>query len=281
MYDSFKNLFDVLLENDETFIDFANITSVYAYANRKLPVYVAQSPGLLSDLQSQYYFLNEINNYKVPLVILGNSDIPYVSHIYDVQHNVRYYTVAEYIYNNYRPLVSIDNIVIYCLNDKYNKYIEKLHNLPYDIIDYGYDYNKLVDDCVVYNYGHDYYIKNLAYVMGQYENFDNDEIVFSDSSKSFYNIDFKREKNNSYYLIMEINNEFDKKDISVELFDNKNVIDGYRYNFTMREGKHKYAFRISQDYLLLCNNRINSIKLNGINDVNNVKIKIVKRNVEK
>ena len=281
LYNSFKNLFDVLLEKDETFIDFANVTSVYAYANRKLPIYVAQSPGLLSDLQSQYYFLNEINNHKVPLVILGNSDTPYVSHIYDVQHNVRYYIIAEYIYNNYRPLASIDKTVIYCLNDKYNEYIEKLQNLHYNTIDYGYDYNKLVDDGVVYNYGHDYYIKNLAYVMGKYENFDNDEIVFSDSSKSFYNIDFQRKKNNSYYLIMEINNEFEKKDISVELFDNKNVIDGYRYNFTLREGKNKYAFRISQDYLLLCNNKINSIKINGINDVNNVKIKIVKRNVEK
>ena len=281
IYGDFKTIFDTLLDIDETFIDFANVTSVYAYTNRKLPVYVAQSPGLLSDLQSQYYFLDEIKNYKVPLAILGNSKTSYVQHIYDVQHNVRYFTIAEYIYNNYRPLVSIDEVVIYCLSNKYNEYIEKLRNLPFKIIDYGYDYNNLVNDKIIYNYGHDYYIKDLAYVMGKYENFDNDKIIYSDNSKLLYNIDFQRDKNYAYYLIFEINNKYEKNNISIELFDDKNIIDGFRYNLFLKEGNNKYALRISQDYLLLCDNKINSIRFNGINDADDIQIKIIKRKVEK
>ena len=38
-----------------------------------------------------------------------------------IANNTRYYKVAEYIYQNYRPLCRVDNIAIWCSKERYQE----------------------------------------------------------------------------------------------------------------------------------------------------------------
>lgn len=128
LIDGFKEVFDTLLKKDETFLDFANMTSLYAMTGRDRPFYVAQSPSLLTNEKSMEMYFREIANYKIPLAITGVTDVPYTQSIGGVPHHVRYYKVAEYIYAHYVPLTQVGDFAIWCEKDKFKEYSQKLKN---------------------------------------------------------------------------------------------------------------------------------------------------------
>lgn len=128
LIDGFKEVFDTLLKKDETFLDFANMTSLYAMTGRERPFYVAQSPSLLTNEKSQEMFLHEVGNSKIPLAITGVTDVPYTQSIGGVPHHIRYYKVAEYIYARYVPLTQVGDFAIWCEKERFKEYSEKLKN---------------------------------------------------------------------------------------------------------------------------------------------------------
>ena len=154
MVEGFREVFDVLLEEDQTFIDFANLTALYYLTNRVRPCYVGQSPSLLTTETSQKYYINEIEEYDCPLAVIGTVNQSYFQSMAGVPHNIRYYKIAEYIYSNFRPLVKWDEFAIWCKKDVYDDYYEALSgivnsNNGYEYIDCcGYGIIKL---CVFHN----------------------------------------------------------------------------------------------------------------------------------
>ena len=148
----YKDVFDTLLTDNQTFLDFANVTSIYFLTDRKRPCYVSQTPSLLTDLYSQDCFFEQIEEYDCPLAIVGTTEGFYLSRMAGVPHNIRYYRIAEYIYNNYRPLVGFSEVAIWCKIDNYERYKKILEDANfsergYRILDYGYDFTtELLDE---------------------------------------------------------------------------------------------------------------------------------------
>ena len=59
------------LNEESTYLDLSNQTLLYALLGREKPVYINQSPGLLSGEQSQQLFIEQIEKYEhgVPVVL--------------------------------------------------------------------------------------------------------------------------------------------------------------------------------------------------------------------
>jgi len=72
-YENLKSVLDIVLDDHETYLDFTNQTLLYALLDKEKPVYVNQSPGLLSGDTTQKFFLQEIQNSskKVSVVFLN------------------------------------------------------------------------------------------------------------------------------------------------------------------------------------------------------------------
>ncbi|MCX4338288.1 MAG: hypothetical protein OSJ72_01460 [Lachnospiraceae bacterium] len=124
----YQEIMKLLLEEDETYIDFMNRSFVYSAIGRKSPVYVAQSPIMLSGEYSQERFIEDIQEdiENIPVAILPIADSR-LSIGYDgIANAYRYYKVAEFIYNNYRPLCSNGEFAVWCLNDRYEEMLKKL-----------------------------------------------------------------------------------------------------------------------------------------------------------
>jgi len=120
-----QTLMDALLKENETFVDFTNVTFMYSALNRLNPVYISQSPLQLSGEYTQEQFINEIAREpeKNPILLM-----PHYNNMRDagivldgIANNYRNYLVAEYLYQNYRPLCGYGEFAIWCLQDRYDE----------------------------------------------------------------------------------------------------------------------------------------------------------------
>ncbi|GEM_PF-6152378 len=118
-YSALKKEMDDLLDEDDTYLDFTNQSTLYALLKRKSPVYVNQSPGLLSGEYSQQKFIEQIeaDAENIPVALLPKTEMLLSFSLDGVQNTMRYYRVAEYIYTHYVPYKTVDNFAIWLRSD--------------------------------------------------------------------------------------------------------------------------------------------------------------------
>lgn len=262
---SFQSLFDELLTEEQTYLDFSNVTSMYLMTGRTRPCYVGQSPSLLTDLYSQECFIDEIEQNDCPLAVLGTTETMFLQQMIGIPHNVRYYKIAEYIYNNYRPLTAFGEFAVWCRKDSYDAYRSKLiadgfSQKGYELIDYGYDFTTSYTDeggMTQWNFKpyHFYNLEKIPYIWANY-----DEYTAIGNAKV---ADLTKETENRYifngsksvasdignYLVFEIANKSEEElALNIVFSDSSNDGAMYQYCFTVEPGTNQYLIRVSEDY---------------------------------
>ena len=146
-----KNVLDKILNEDETYVDFSNITVTYTYFERQNPVYVSQSPLQLSGEYTQECFIEQIGSdiQKNPVCLLP-ADSYHLTHSLDgINNSYRYYKVAEFIYQNYVPLCTVGRIAVWCLSERYDDMKLELSSgecEELEILSSGAEYD--ISDCI-------------------------------------------------------------------------------------------------------------------------------------
>ncbi len=117
----YQKTMELLLADNETYVDFMNRSFVYSAINRRNPVYVAQSPLHLSGEFTQTQFVREIEKdiSDIPLAILPVLDDTGSVNLDTIANTYRYYKVAEFLYQHYRPLCSYGEFAVWCLPERY------------------------------------------------------------------------------------------------------------------------------------------------------------------
>ncbi len=286
LINQFTTVFNSLMTDDQTFVDFANITSLYALTGRKRPFYIGQSPSLLTDLYSQECYLKELSAYDCPLAIIGTTNTPYLQQMTEIPHNIRYYKIAEHIYKQYRPLVNFGEFSIWCKKDLYNQYYDKLTSMNlngkgYIMADYGYDATtKSADGEYVYQPFHQFGLNMIPYIWASYDDYDavensvKDELEQTDRNTFIFDGSQTVLTENGNYLLLEcINPKENDIPATIVFQDSSNEGARFEYSFTVKPGCKKYMIRVSQDYFWEVFN-INTISIisNSQIDVKNAKI---------
>lgn len=272
--ESYRTVTDVLLDDNETFVDFINISFVYSAVNRRNPVYVSQSPLQLSGEFTQEMFIDEIHDIPIVLMPIDTEYYGYTNCVDGINNAYRYYKVAEYIYQNYQPLCKYDNLfTVWCLRDRYDEKREKTSALiyadsPCELLETGYGFGESISNA---EEGTSYISALHSHSIGQVpriwaesdDAISNDVIVDLDLQENIFTFDAGSVINRTDGNYLLINATCDEKDmISDGRKDNKtmsvdiiigNYEDGvftekYRYNVIMNEGNHDYLIRISTDY---------------------------------
>lgn len=265
LVNQFRTVFDTVLTDDQTFVDFANVTSVYMLTDRRRPCYVGQSPSLLTNMYSQECFLREIKEYNCPLAVLGTTYTSYLQQMGGIPHNLRYHRIAEYIYENYRPLVAFGEIAIWCEKDCFDDYKAKLSSIDmdtmgYTFIDYGYDFTTQYEDDngnTLYDYKpyHSYDMGKVPYLWANMDDYGaiSNKILLEIEQKQddSYMFEGSQKVVNSKgnYLTFSCNNSLeDDVQMHIVLYDSSE--DGARieYYFNAVSGDNDYVIRISEDY---------------------------------
>ena len=264
---SFTNIFDLLLAENQTFLDFANVTSLYLMTGRTRPCYVGQSPSLLTDLYSQECFFNEISEYDCPLAIVGTSETSYLQQIAGAPHNVRYYKIAEYVYNNYRPLVNFGEFSIWCEKDLWDKYHSSLQmsgfeENGYTLVDYGYDFTTSYTDengntQFTFAPYHTYDLSNIPYIWANYDEYNaiENSVITKIEPVQENRYEFAGSQSvvssEGVYIAYEATNK-SEADISIDivLYDSTSENEGAKAQnfFVVKPGTNQYLVRASEDY---------------------------------
>ena len=114
-FEDFEKFISTELKNDETFIDFSNEPMLYYYTHKITPSYFFQSPYSMHNDYLQNRFIENLGNYKVPLLLFANT-LPATQWFWNepdgVPNALRHYRIAEYLYQQYQPFVVVQN---YCI----------------------------------------------------------------------------------------------------------------------------------------------------------------------
>lgn len=263
MVNQFKNLFDTLLTDNQTFLDFANVTSMYLLTGRERPSYVGQMPSLLTDIYSQECFLEEISKYDCPLAIMGTTETSYLQQMTGIPHNVRYYKIAEYLYDNYQPLVTFGEFAIWCVKESYDTYwtILDSHGFTdagYTLVDYGYDFTTSYTDengntQSLFMPYHSYDLGQIPYIWANYDDYhaiDNNVIKKIPAiDTNLYSFEGSQAVIGAQgnYLAFEMTSPSEHS-ACIELYDSTNEGARFQYGFLVKPGTNQYLIRVSQDY---------------------------------
>ena len=210
---SLKDALDVLLNEDETYVDFSNITVTYSYFERHNPVYVSQSPLQLSGEYSQECFIEQIqaNIQKIPICLMPDNELNSISASLDgIMNNYRYYRVSEFIYKNYVPLSSIGNTAIWCLPERYEEMKLKISGKSIEVdfsnLDIAYDEHNCiiqntVDGLKIIGIGEDPIFKNFSNYLDLTSYIGKEatiQITYSASSGCYFQMFYTTEHNEQF-----------------------------------------------------------------------------------
>jgi len=124
-----------LLADDETYVDFMNYSFSYSYTGKPDPAYISQSPLQLSGEYAQERFIEEIRG--VPVVFMPAAENRNKGALDGISNNIRYYKVAEYIYEHYEPLCLYNNeFAVWCLKERKREFSGRMQSLysHYDLL---------------------------------------------------------------------------------------------------------------------------------------------------
>lgn len=121
IYLPLKNVLNRTLLSNETYIDFTNQTLLYALTGREKPMYINQSPGLLSGEYTQQRFINQCEQVpeNVPFVLMPIEPMLLSTDLDGIQNSYRYYLISEYISNNFKPLFRTSKFAVWCRKDRF------------------------------------------------------------------------------------------------------------------------------------------------------------------
>lgn len=272
----YEVVLNTLLEEDETFVDFANKSFVYSAINRRNPVYVSQAPLQLSGEYTQEQFIKEMKN--IPVVLIPMDDTRLATNLDGLPNAYRYYKVSEYIYQNYVPLCSYGtSFAVWCLPERYKEFKSKIEPLALateetevSFIEYGYDAPTACvneDGTSYYSYDNGFHTYSIAYLASIWA--ENDDAVNNtkycslEKNNGVYTFDrsqIQTDVNGNYLLLnayyggtdagasYQENDETTNAVVKLGIYEDGQFIEKYQYGITIKEGSHDYLLRISSDY---------------------------------
>lgn len=115
-FEEFQNFVSKELKTDETFIDFSNEPMLYYYTKKITPSYFYQNPDNLHNDYLQQTFIENLPNYKAPLLIFETT-FPPGAWFWDnpdgIPNPLRHYRIAEYLYQQYEPFAIMENLCLW------------------------------------------------------------------------------------------------------------------------------------------------------------------------
>jgi len=232
-------LTDLLLKDDQTYIDAASVNYFYALVGRQNPFYINQIPLMLNGDSGQRMALNESKSFDMPLALvpikLDNPDGTYAAAIDGITLDYKFYKIYEYVFDHYVPLVRLGDIDVYCLPEYRDVYLAQMGD-AYEVIDSRPEF----------------WARNLGYLPILWGEKDGDDIYDHVASLSTPLSDveaFMTEAimpmDKAMNLVIEAQSTANTKMVITVIADGVPVSD---FEFYLEAGTHRYVVRLSAEY---------------------------------
>jgi hypothetical protein len=116
-YEELKEFFNSYFSKKATFIDFSNTPILYFYTERPVPSYFNQYMQNTVDEYLQQQNLRKLATMDVPAVVFSNVPKSWFDCTDGVENSLRYFLIAEHIFQNYHPFIIISKHTLWLKND--------------------------------------------------------------------------------------------------------------------------------------------------------------------
>jgi hypothetical protein len=141
MYTDLKRFLDNNLTAAQTFLDFSNTPMLYYYCERRIPGYFNQNLQNTVNDYLQLHMLKQVDPENTPVVVFSNVPHNWFDATDGVPNVMRYYLIAEYIFEHYKPIGIISNKSIWVA--KRLEYVfESMAEDQYTLQTHQFDYKK-------------------------------------------------------------------------------------------------------------------------------------------
>ena len=255
-YGEVKKVCDTLLNENETYLDMSNQNLMYVFIDKEKPVYVNQTPALVSGEETQQIYIEEVEKSKKPSPIviktkIGKTDFD------EIPGDYKFYLLSEYVNKNYTPVADAGEFEIWLKNSEVESRQDKLKPIQ--------NIRPLSKQEYINENPKDMNLKNIPLVWGTYDKKKDDRKVIKELGKDI-KVNKEKEieintkdinKENGNYIELQITSDKEES-MNLELYNNEKKLSTYTFNIT--KGTHKYIVRPSIAYNWYEGN-INNIKL--------------------
>jgi hypothetical protein len=112
----FKDFLKNHFSEKATFLDFSNTPMLYFYTQRNVPSYFNQYMQNTVDEYLQRENLKKLATMEVPVVVYSNVPKSWFDCTDGVENSLRYFLIAEHIYQNYHPFAVLSKHSIWIKN---------------------------------------------------------------------------------------------------------------------------------------------------------------------
>ncbi len=233
----FKNFLDKNFSPDATFLDFTNSPMLYFYTHRQTINYFNQIPHNAHNAFLQQRFLEDLKQYKVPVVVFSNYPEQWGDNFDGIPNSYRHYLIAEYIYKHYQPYAIMNHHCVWL--EKGNKLLTEAHP------DYSADNFSDIPK--------DQNLKLLPYVMGKF--FKDTFNVYQKSSSyqpgdtATLNFSMPPAEGKEFFLAVKAKNGAGKNIPVHIVYGNKDQVNGiFRFSLVENSDAQTYLIRLSTQY---------------------------------
>ncbi len=217
------------LKEDESFIDFSNTPMLYYELQRNIPSYFCQGIQNIVSEETQDRFVAGLDLKKLPFVVYANEPRGFWDATDGVENELRYASVAEFIYQNYRPIGTVGSHQLWKRKDLIS---DTLSHYPCPTF---FDY------------------RNMAAINAQYFHNDGSQELHLEEHQEITENRVKIRKqwnsllrNNTLYLELNIEEPIEGKQTGVDLVSNSGRV--IKLAFLMKAQQNSYFIRLSNLY---------------------------------
>jgi hypothetical protein len=240
-----RGVFDYFMEPDETYMSLQAESLSYYLAGRENPVYVNQSPWMLSDEYTKLQFVRQVDARRDKVAF---AFVPKAKVLDAINDRIRFYPLYEYLYMNFTAVVEFGggNWLLYCRNEKLPAIAARLAA-------------PLPADCAPTDVSDDAFGTSVGYLPYLWANYDKIPMgkrqrqltVLSESSAyaapggvAFNTAGVDKRTGNYLYFDVSFNSDNGAETSIGMHLTLPNGVNDYVY-FTVKAGRHRYLIRVS------------------------------------
>ena len=124
--DPLRQFFQCKLSPDQTFYDFSNTPGLFYYLQKSPPQYFAHTIAITNE-RLQNHQIQYLKNNDVPYLIYSHVPRTWWDDTDGVPNEVRFYAIAEYLFQRYRPEKVIGNYFMWKKTNEQERYKSRLN----------------------------------------------------------------------------------------------------------------------------------------------------------
>jgi hypothetical protein len=247
--------------NPANFYDFSNTPALYYICQREFPGYFIHSLAITSE-SLQEMEVERLKSKHIPYLIYSHIPMNWWDNTDGVPNTVRFYKIAEYLFQHYQPNIIVGNYAVW-------------EHIDFQAVsEQNYPEDSISDEPLIYN------MQYLPYLWAEYDeayqNLNLDTMLLAETQANLLKISGKVDKSKGNYVEITVKNpELISGEAVLRLFKKYEQFGEFKFQIPGNKTEERFVIRVSTQYNWYAQD-INRIKVITPNSMHVSRMRLLK-----